>query len=505
MKESEARSAIGQLLLANWPGDGIARVRSDLSAYRFGGVVLHGRDTAVPEELRSRHREVWQLTERLSLEAPWVAVTEEGGTVHRFPKSVRPPSAKALAMWKQGEHVGPASRMMARFLASQGINWNFAPDLDVLTTESNPVIGTRAFANDAGTVALLGTAFIRAHQAEGVMATGKHFPGHGMTELDSHVAHPVADLPTNVLALHLEPFRAAVRDGVGAIMTAHVSYPQVDERIATFSPLWLRDILRGDLRFHGVVVSDALSMRGASGDRRLLDAALDALRAGVDVLDVGGTWADACALLDDLVEACQAGELDDQSILDSLERVRHAKRSLTLPDHWPEVPSSADLRAVYDPVHEGAVTAVGGMPASPPPSRTLWVAPPPSSEVVEVLPEPASWPSGSGLPSTLVRPDRWRENWQAVEMLPTDCTYLVVTANLWKDPELADRVRSWAKQRRCVHVALRDPLDLDIVDVHGLRIATYGEERPALLRALEWVMMLGTGASTADRMSDAAP
>ena len=486
MTEEEARRAIGQLLLANWPKGSAAKVRADLRAYPFGGVVLHTQDVEEPHALRDRNADLWAHAQEEGLPPLWVAVTEEGGTVHRFPKSPRPPSAMALAAADSGRHVESVSAMMGRFLASQGVNWNFAPDLDVLTREANPVIGTRSFGPDARTVADLGSVWIRAHEAQGVIATGKHFPGHGMTELDSHVAHPVADIPREALEPHLEPFRAAIRAGVGAMMTAHVLYPRCDGAIATFSAYWQEQVLRGELGFSGMIVSDALSMRGASGDRSLVEAGVSALHAGVDVLDVGGTWEDACSLLDGLFEAWRKGGLREDRVLESLVRVRSAKRGLRSPDRWPGIPSSEEMHRVFDPVHEGAVTLVQGERPDASPSYVLWVAPLSPPEVEELLADPG----GTGradFASTWLGSRNWSERWPEVEAVPNDRTSLLYTANVWKDTDLTERLRAWAEGRNCVHVALRDPVDLAYVAVRGARIAAFGDEAQALRRVTNWV------------------
>ena len=179
-------------------------------------------------------------------------------------------------------------------LRSVGVTVDFGPDADINSSDDNPVIGTRSFGADPELVARHTAAWIEGLQSTGVAASAKHFPGHGDTATDSHLALPVVDLPLAVLrSRELLPFAAAIAAGTETIMTSHILLPQLDEAPATFSARILGELLRGELGFTGVIVSDALDMRGASGTSGIPDAAVRALAAGCDLLCIGTANTDA--------------------------------------------------------------------------------------------------------------------------------------------------------------------------------------------------------------------
>jgi beta-glucosidase len=193
----------------------------------------------------------------------------------------------AMALAGLGEPaVVDAARITAREARDLGVNWALAPVCDLDIEAENPIVQTRSFGADADTVAALAAAWIAACQAEGVLACAKHFPGHGRTARDSHAELPVVEAGRDLLERDLTPFRRAVAAGVAAVMTAHVAYPAWDPSgtAATTSRLLLRDVLREDLFFPGLTVTDALVMEGARHGRTEAQAAVAALRAGCDVL-----------------------------------------------------------------------------------------------------------------------------------------------------------------------------------------------------------------------------
>jgi len=214
-----------------------------------------------------------------------VSVDQEGGLVQRLraPLTVWPDmfSVAAAGDPVRSEAVG---RALGDELAALGIGWNFAPVLDVHTNPANPVIGNRAFGVTATAVTTHALAFWRGLRAAGVLGCGKHFPGHGDTRTDSHHELPVVLVDeARLRAVELAPFVAAVAAGVPALMTAHVLYPAWDAHLpATLSPRIAREILRGQLGFSGLLVSDDLGMRAVADRWPIEELVLESLLAGVD-------------------------------------------------------------------------------------------------------------------------------------------------------------------------------------------------------------------------------
>ncbi len=202
---------------------------------------------------------------------------------------------------------------IARELTAYGINLDLAPVVDVNSAPDNPVIGVRSFGADAAHVARHAVAAVEGLQSQGVAACAKHFPGHGDTVTDSHLALPRVDAPADVLEVReLEPFRAAVAAGVACVMTSHVVVTAIDpDRPSTFSPTMLGGVLRGRLGFDGVIVSDALDMAGASAETGIPEAAVRALGAGCDLLCTGSetTEEDYLDIVDTVVAAVESGRL----------------------------------------------------------------------------------------------------------------------------------------------------------------------------------------------------
>jgi len=257
----------------------------------LAGVCLFATNVASPSQLH-------ELTDAIRAANPRavIAIDEEGGDVTRLFQDVGSPypGAAILGRLDDLELTRAVGERVGRQLRAVGVMLNFAPDADINSSDDNPVIGTRSFGADPELVARHTAAWIEGLQSTGVAASAKHFPGHGDTATDSHLALPVVDLPLDVLrSRELLPFAAAIAAGTETIMTSHILLPQLDQVPATFSPRILGELLRGELGFTGVIVSDALDMRGASGTTGIPDAAVRALAAGCDLLCIGTANTDA--------------------------------------------------------------------------------------------------------------------------------------------------------------------------------------------------------------------
>ncbi len=242
-----------------------------------GGIVLFAYNIESTEQLASLCGEL-----RAEREDVLLALDEEGGDVTRLEWDTGSsyPSAAGLGAIDDVEATQAVATSIAAELASAGVNWNFAPVADV-NVPANPVIGARAFGDEAELVARHVAAFVRGTQSRGVAACAKHFPGHGSTHQDSHLELPalVGDVEAG-----LSPFRSAIDAGVASIMTAHV---RVDELPATVDTAIIQGLLRQELGFDGVVIADALEMKGLSTLFAPGEAAVRAVTAGCDALIVG--------------------------------------------------------------------------------------------------------------------------------------------------------------------------------------------------------------------------
>ena len=296
------------------------------SLIRLGvaGVVLFARNLESREQATGL---IAALREEASPRPLLIAVDHEGGRVQRLTADhgvTRLPSARDVAASEDPEAAAAAcGALAAGELRALGVDLNFAPVLDVDSNPLNPVIGDRSFGRDPSLVARLAVAFIQAHQAGGVAACGKHFPGHGDTDRDSHFHLPT--LPHDLARLErveLPPFVAAIRAGVAAVMTAHVMFPALDpDRPATMSRAILLGLLRERLGFGGVIVSDDLEMRAVADGWGVERAAVEAVGAGADLLLVCEHTDVAGAAIDAVTRAAERGEVERGRVVEANRRV----------------------------------------------------------------------------------------------------------------------------------------------------------------------------------------
>jgi beta-N-acetylhexosaminidase len=308
MTISSLARACGQLISVGFEGtvapDYLLRWIAD---GEVGSVMLFRPNIDGPAQVASL---VGALRRAAPADAPViVAIDQEGGVVQRL----RAPLTEWPDMLSLGSTGDPAltervGRALGDELAALGIGWDFAPVLDVHTNPDNPVIGNRAFGTTPDAVALHALAFWRGLKAAGLVGSGKHFPGHGDTHADSHFTLPVvAHDAERLRAVELAPFAAAARAGIDSIMTAHVIYPALDRNWpATLSRKILTEILRGEIGFAGVIVSDDLGMKAVADRYPIEEIAVSSIAAGADHLLIRQPSERQRAAFDALVRAAEA-------------------------------------------------------------------------------------------------------------------------------------------------------------------------------------------------------
>ena len=327
MSPLSLRRQIGQLLFAGFNGRQVpVELRSLAREFGLGGAILFARNVDEPAQ-------VAELSYELAGIAPgtpaWVSIDQEGGRVARLkaPFTQWPPMATLgrsgdLALAERFAHA------MAAELRAVGITLDYAPVLDIHTNPKNSVIGDRALAAEARTVSDLGATIVRALQAGGVAACGKHFPGHGDTSTDSHHELPLIEHPPELLReREFLPFRAAIAAGVATIMTAHVFIPALDDKQpATLSKRIVMGLLREELGFDGVILSDDLEMKALAHEHAVSESAVLAIEAGCDaVLICSGDHDAQAAALEALVRGIETEKSFARRVDDALARNRRAK------------------------------------------------------------------------------------------------------------------------------------------------------------------------------------
>jgi beta-N-acetylhexosaminidase len=294
--------------LLRWLDDGLA------------GVLLFAQNISSPEAARS-------LVERFRAHNPHalVAVDEEGGIVTRLEAATGSsfPGNAALGALDDVEVTAEVGRSIGAMLAAVGLNLNLAPVADLDGNPDNPVIGVRSFGADPARVAAHTAAFVTGVQANRIGACAKHFPGHGRTAADSHLTLPsVAATLDDLRTTDLVPFAAAIDAGVRSVMTAHVAFPAIDTAPATLSRRLLTGVLREELGFEGVIITDALGMAAIGDSAKTAAGAIHAFAAGADLLCLSADPDAQRRARDTLAAAVRGGELKQEQVAESAARVR---------------------------------------------------------------------------------------------------------------------------------------------------------------------------------------
>ncbi|MBU7315242.1 beta-N-acetylhexosaminidase [Paenibacillus sp. SM 69] len=297
---------------------------------RIGGVILFARNVQSTAQVAALTGKLQEAAQRAGTAPLWISIDQEGGMVARITEGVAlMPGAMAIAAGGSVKAAYEAALVAGRELRALGVNMNFAPDLDINNNPANPVIGVRSFGEAPEAVAEYGAASIRGFQDAGVSATAKHFPGHGDTATDSHL-----DLPTiphsreRIEAVELVPFRRAVAAGVDAVMSSHIVFPAFEpERLpATLSRRVLTGLLREELGFDGVIVTDCMEMQAIAAHYGTVQAAVMAVEAGADIVLISHSREQQEGALDALLEAVRSGRISEERIDASVRRLLALKR-----------------------------------------------------------------------------------------------------------------------------------------------------------------------------------
>jgi beta-glucosidase len=324
-------------------------------ALGVGGFML---GPAPQEEVRALTKELRSRAKHPLL----VAADVERGAGQIFAGATGLPPLAAIAALNEPETLRKAARLTGREARNIGVNWALAPVLDLDLVADNPIVGSRSLGANAETVSRLGEAWIEACQQEGVLACAKHFPGHGRTSTDSHLERSTVRASRHELMAHdIQPFRAAIKANVASVMTAHVFYPALDPSgaLATLSMAIVRVLLRERLGFEGLVVTDALDMRGLTAVATEGQAAVGALFAGCDLVLAPSDLDDVARAIE---EAIIDGTLDEELLVRSQRRRLKWAQWASPPNEWRKA-STYDIGAAAD-LAERVVRMVRGGPVA---------------------------------------------------------------------------------------------------------------------------------------------
>lgn len=498
-KQWSLKEKIGQLFVFGFHGtEPTEQIQALIREYGIGGTIYFSRNVVDAQQVHELSGNLQRIASDAGKPPVFVAIDQEGGMVARLVEGVTlMPGNMALGAASEAEGARETARVCGEELRKLGVTMNYAPCIDVNNNPDNPVINVRSYSDRSEVVAELGAAAVQGYQAARIAATVKHFPGHGDTSVDSHHALPVLLHDRARLdAIELKPFRAAIEAGTDCIMTAHVCLPALDPSgvPSTLSQPVLTGLLREELGYDGIVVTDCLEMSAIDEFYGPGPGAVQALRAGADMVLVSHTYEKQLAALEAVASAVESGELAMDRIDEAVGRVMALKEKLALDEPllpWEDARreiATEDNQAVAARWSEASVTLVkneGGLLPLSKAARTLvlWPDIVPVSVADEML-------SGQGtlgdflgqFHSNLV--ERRLSDRHALAELDTFEQIVVVTYDASKHPLERDIAREVVKLAgdRTVAVSVRNPLDLLLYPEVLAYIAVY-ECRPLALAA----------------------
>ncbi|MGE0527371.1 MAG: beta-N-acetylhexosaminidase [Bdellovibrionales bacterium] len=359
---------IGQLFIIGIRGKILTQDEAEfIIKNNIGGVILFDRNIESPEQIHALVSSIQTLRHKTRDKLPFfIGVDQEGGRVARM--------KAPFTQWPAIGHLGKLDSTSVAFryalsmgseLRAVGINLDFAPCVDVLTNAANTLIGDRSLSSDPEQVAKLSSALVRGYIKSGVIPCAKHFPGHGNTIVDSHLDLPVEDVGLDRLrAVELVPFKKAIRARLDLLMTAHIKFPQVDpDWPVTLSTKFLKDLLRKELRYRNLVISDDLDMKALANHYNVEDIPVRAFQAGCDILLYCNNFDHPPMALEAMYKAARAHVISAREIDESYNRVVSLKKdTLANPDPVPfsevaQVIGHSDHQRLAQAILDGAVPA----------------------------------------------------------------------------------------------------------------------------------------------------
>lgn len=364
MSDEALRLRVGQRFVAGLTGTEIDDgFRGLVRRWKVGNVILFSRNVESGGQLAALCSDIQALVRAETGHAAFITIDQEGGGVTRLKDDFAAiaPSAMGVASTGDPRCAYEAALLTARQLAPLGVNFNLAPVADVNSNPENPVIGVRSYGDTPARVAEFVRQAVRGYVDGGVLSAAKHFPGHGDTAVDSHLGLPRVDKTLDeLLACELVPFRAAIDEGIPAVMTTHILFPKIDaDAPATMSRAIITGILRERLGFAGLIISDCMMMDAIAKYYGTVNGCMAALHAGVDLVFVCHS-AELCAqACEEAARRLSAGELSSAEMESSAQRV--LRRKAALPDKpmsGLDAVGSAESRALALHLLQRAVTRV---------------------------------------------------------------------------------------------------------------------------------------------------
>jgi len=327
---------LGQMMFAGVSGTSLQQeTKSLIRDYKIGGLILYANNLETPQQTVSLMNDLMTAngTNRLPL---FLGTDQEGGKVVRLPGPLKNfPTNQKIGQINQPQFSYEIGKLLGEQLKAFGFNLDFAPVMDVNSNPNNPIIGDRSFSNKPDIVSQLGIQTMQGLESQQVIPVIKHFPGHGDTSVDSHLELPkVSKSLDDLNKLELIPFKAAIDKGVDVVMVGHILLPKIDQQFpSSMSKEIITGLLRNQLGFDGVVMTDDMTMKAITNHFSIGQAAVDSVKAGNDIILIAHEFANVTTAIDALKAAVKNGKISEQQINDSVRRIIQLKEKYQLVNH----------------------------------------------------------------------------------------------------------------------------------------------------------------------------
>ncbi|WP_161794376.1 beta-N-acetylhexosaminidase [Paraclostridium benzoelyticum] len=329
LKKMTLDEKIGQMILSGFNGTYFNKELNTLiNDFKVGGVILFSRNIEDSKQLKKLTSDIIDINQDIPL---FISIDEEGGRVSRLPKDIKKfESSKSIGDRGDVKYAYKNGREIGGILKKYNINMNFAPVLDIHSNPKNTVIGDRAFGDNEKVVSNMGIATMKGLKDENIIPVVKHFPGHGDTEIDSHLGLPIVEKNLKQLnELELIPFNKAIENGVGAIMVSHILIKEIDDKHpATLSYNLINDILRKDMKFENIVITDDMLMKAITDYISIEEASVKSIKAGTDIILIGSDVNKTKSVIERIKLAVANNEISEGRIDRSVYRILKQKETL---------------------------------------------------------------------------------------------------------------------------------------------------------------------------------
>lgn len=333
--EMSLEEKIGQMMFAGFSGTEMSEsIDRLINTYKIGGIIFYKHNIQSAAQMIALQNEIREGNHANKLPLLF-GVDQEGGRISRMPDEVKNlPASLAIGNVNNREYSYEIGTLLGKQVKAFGFNLDFAPVLDVHSNPNNPVIGDRSFGTDPKVVSTHGVETMKGIQSENIIPVVKHFPGHGDTSVDSHLELPIVNKNLDELEqLELIPFAEAVENGADVVMAAHILLPQIDQDYpSSMSKVIMTDILREQLGFNGVIITDDMTMGAIVKNYSVAAASVQSVKAGMDIILVAHGEENIIAAAEALKAAVENGEITEERINESVARIIRLKQKYNLDD-----------------------------------------------------------------------------------------------------------------------------------------------------------------------------